>query len=664
MNEAPATPLLPTSEQILQGEPIPVLDHGYLRYVAHLGDDLTPLEAARMSTGNPTGVDPAKDAATRDFLWRHAHATPFEMAVLQIEVQVPIFVAREWHRHRTQCLSGATEIFFDRPDRLRKGQFCAYRITIGDLFKKWSDPAQRPRIKQMMLRQLNEDTKAVAHTKIVDVIASGQKPTFKVTLADGKSITCSADHKFLFEDGWKTLKEATGLHETNGRAVYRQGEHRLYANGVTLPHAEETYQNANWLRALYHEAGWTLEQIAAEAGVSSHTIRKWLKIHGLQRPHRFSPGHEPWNKDKTYIGGGQSEKQKAAARAARSGARSNFWKGGVSSERANIARWTKEQAPKVHEKHGYTCQLCHEVGGALEAHHVIPVWADESLARVFENLVTLCEGCHQSIHGKELDYAHLFTGEPIKTIYQKKPSFGAPGVTRTLGKLVAIVAIEYVGVEECYDLSVQGPYHNFVANGIVTHNSFNEFSGRYAEMPALYYTPSAERVQGQSTTNKQASGDALDDTAKQAFLASIAEDQALVREHYEGYLEAGVARELARINLPLSQYTRFRAQANLRNWLHFLNLRMAPNAQYEIRVYAQEVARLIQMLWPQTWEVFAEHTLEAATLSKSERNLLLEVLSDALGAGDGAALAAELSARIGDRLSVSRKRELLAKLGL
>ncbi|MNL60426.1 FAD-dependent thymidylate synthase [compost metagenome] len=91
---------------------------------------------------------------------------------------------------------------------------------------------------------------------------------------------------------------------------------------------------------------------------------------------------------------------------------------------------------------------------------------------------------------------------------------------------------------------------------------------------------------------------------------------------------------------------------------------MAPNAQYEIRVYAQELARLIQRLWPQTWAVFAEHTLEAATLSKTERALLVDVLSDALGTSDGTALAEALAVRIGERLPAGRKRELLAKLGL
>ncbi|HEY9855474.1 MAG TPA: FAD-dependent thymidylate synthase, partial [Stenomitos sp.] len=213
-------------------------------------------------------------------------------------------------------------------------------------------------------------------------------------------------------------------------------------------------------------------------------------------------------------------------------------------------------------------------------------------------------------------------------------------------------------------IEVQVPI--FVAREWMRHRtqSFNEFSGRYAEMPALYYQPSPERVQGQSETNKQASSSTLSDDVRSSFLDSIAADQTLIRDHYEEYLEAGVARELARINLPLSQYTRFRAQANLRNWLHFLNLRMAPNAQYEIRVYAHALADLIQLIWPETWAVFAEHTLEGAQLSRTERNLVTRLLADALGAEDPAALAQALEAKIGTALNKSKTREFLVKLGL
>lgn len=72
-----------------------------VKYIGHWGDDLSPLEAARMSTGNPTGEDPGKDARLRRYLWDHRHLSPFEFSELILEVQCPIFVARQWFRHRT-----------------------------------------------------------------------------------------------------------------------------------------------------------------------------------------------------------------------------------------------------------------------------------------------------------------------------------------------------------------------------------------------------------------------------------------------------------------------------------------------------------------------------------------------------------------------------------
>lgn len=275
-------------------EPIPLLNHGYLKYVVHMGDDLTPLEAARMSTGNPTGADPAKDAATRDYLWRHAHATPFEMAVLQIEVQCPLFVRSEWHRHRTQ--------------------------------------------------------------------------------------------------------------------------------------------------------------------------------------------------------------------------------------------------------------------------------------------------------------------------------------------------------------------------------SYNEASGRYMEMPDIQYLPLFERLQPQSQTNKQGSEGELSEDLRAEILSRMEAEQRQVRANYEWYLEQGLSREVARINMPLSQYTRFRAQANLRNWLHFLNLRMAPNAQHEIRVYANALATIIQRLWPETWAVFEEHTLSATSFSRTEREVLMDVLSRTFEGMEPARREAMIAEIAGDRLSKGRLREFVAKL--
>ena len=79
---------------------IPLWNAGYVKYFNHYGNDNTPLQTARMSTLNPTGVDKAKDDSLRSFLWRHGHVSPFEQAGLTVEIQIPIFIARQFLRHK------------------------------------------------------------------------------------------------------------------------------------------------------------------------------------------------------------------------------------------------------------------------------------------------------------------------------------------------------------------------------------------------------------------------------------------------------------------------------------------------------------------------------------------------------------------------------------
>lgn len=78
-----------------------VLDHGYFKVTDVLGDDLLPLEAARMSTDNPTGVSESKDDRLRTRLWGDKHTSPFEMNVMQVEMMLPMFCLRQIDRHRT-----------------------------------------------------------------------------------------------------------------------------------------------------------------------------------------------------------------------------------------------------------------------------------------------------------------------------------------------------------------------------------------------------------------------------------------------------------------------------------------------------------------------------------------------------------------------------------
>ncbi len=141
----------------------------------------------------------------------------------------------------------------------------------------------------------------------------------------------------------------------------------------------------------------------------------------------------------------------------------------MSSEREGIGRWTTQIAAKIHEKNGWTCQLCHQRTDQLHCHHVVPVWADPDLARTESNLTTLCIDCHHEVHGNELEYVEQLGGPPVKTEWVKRPRVAWNKLTKP--RLVKVVGIEYVGIKETYDLEVEGPHHNFIANGIVNHNS-------------------------------------------------------------------------------------------------------------------------------------------------------------------------------------------------
>lgn len=139
--------------------------------------------------------------------------------------------------------------------------------------------------------------------------------------------------------------------------------------------------------------------------------------------------------------------------------------------------------------------------------------------------------------------------------------------------------------------------------------SFNEASARYVAMPNENYMPTTDRVMAganTATTNKQAQGNGKALTAEEAdqWLAALAALYDHAEAVYQQGLAIGVPKELARLPMPVARYSKMRASANLRNWLGFLTLRQAPEAQYEIRVYADAVGSLIAERFPRTWELF------------------------------------------------------------
>lgn len=156
--------------------------------------------------------------------------------------------------------------------------------------------------------------------------------------------------------------------------------------------------------------------------------------------------------------------------------------------------------------------------------------------------------------------------------------------------------------------------------------SYNEFSARYAQMPDLHYLPELERFQKQSASNKQGSATELVDTAANIWLKMRATQQRIYND-YECDLGEGLAREVARINTPVSRYSKMRAKTDLWNWFHFLGLRQAAGAQWEIRQYADAVGQVVAAIWPRAHALFVEHQLRATRLSRSECAALSDYLT-------------------------------------
>jgi thymidylate synthase (FAD) len=139
--------------------------------------------------------------------------------------------------------------------------------------------------------------------------------------------------------------------------------------------------------------------------------------------------------------------------------------------------------------------------------------------------------------------------------------------------------------------------------------SYNEMSARYIPLPDENYRPSVERLMvgaNTATTNKQAQGSGKQLTEDEAALWRFELQKAYdyAQSIYEKGIAIGIPKELARLPVPVARYSRMRASANLRNWLAFLTLRQAPQAQWEIRQYADAVGQIIAERFPRTWELF------------------------------------------------------------
>ena len=153
--------------------------------------------------------------------------------------------------------------------------------------------------------------------------------------------------------------------------------------------------------------------------------------------------------------------------------------------------------------------------------------------------------------------------------------------------------------------------------------SVNEYSTRYSVAIDAAQTTAPDAWRSQAASNRQGSGGFLPEELGESLTDAEADLQTKARAVYEARLEAGVAREQARKDLPLSTYTEAYWKVDLHNLLHFLRLRMDAHAQKEIRDYATAVGeQIVAPLFPLTWEAFTDYRLEATFLTGPDRGVI------------------------------------------
>lgn len=158
-------------------------------------------------------------------------------------------------------------------------------------------------------------------------------------------------------------------------------------------------------------------------------------------------------------------------------------------------------------------------------------------------------------------------------------------------------------------------------------SSVNEVSARYSLLPEELYVPEDAQISFQSTDNKQGRSatevpQELKERVRELLLAGQRESYA----SYQELIDAEIARELARIALPVSIYTEWYWKINLHNLFHFLSLRMDAHAQYEIRVYAEAIGLIVRRLAPVAYGAFLDYMREATNLSGPERAIVAKAL--------------------------------------
>ncbi|WP_119167658.1 FAD-dependent thymidylate synthase [Algihabitans albus] len=282
---------------------------------------------------------------------------------------------------------------------------------------------------------------------------------------------------------------------------------------------------------------------------------------------------------------------------------------------------TPDQQAEIEEARNETRQTLRPVAPALEEvlYQAIPV-LDRGFVRVVD-----------------------YMGDDAAVVQSARVSYGrgTKSLRNDEGLLRYLLRHRHTTPFEMCEIKFHVKLPIFVARQWIRHRTanVNEYSARYSILDREFYTPAPEHLAAQSTANRQGRGDVLEGEEATEVLAWLRDDAEQAFGHYETMLNEtpdgqprdpnrqGLARELARMTLPLSTYTQWYWKIDLHNLLHFLSLRADSHAQYEIRAYADAMLDVVRRWVPITYQAFQDYAVGGAQLSAAGLSVVKRLLA-------------------------------------
>ena len=253
-----------------------------------------------------------------------------------------------------------------------------------------------------------------------------------------------------------------------------------------------------------------------------------------------------------------------------------------------------------------------------------------------------------------------FMGSDSSVVQAARVSYGAGTKTQSDDqKLIRyMIRHKHTSPFEMCELKLHIKTPIFVARQWLRHRTanVNEYSARYSILSDKFYYPSASSFMKQSSQNKQGREEHLSEQDYQQLVSQMKQSCENAYSVYQQMLDKGVAREIARMVLPVNIYTEFYWKIDAHNLMHFLRLRCSPNAQEEIRAYASAIEDIFSHWMPITHAAFIDYQMESESYSKQE----LQIISKSLNREKFSAACAEENS-LSDR-ELKKLRESLEKL--